>query len=691
MSDYKSGWPPPPPGQAGPPATAPMPMAPPRSVPPAATPQRIPVPLPQGTSVPPKPPSTAAPEANPVPAQEPVDLDAEVMEAPDDDAEEPVQEVSPAAAEVPESAQAVPVAPEAQVLEPLRPMRRLSIAEPGTSSNLPSAPPPHPELALASPPPPPLPAEGVGAPAVTAEGEAQAPAAQAPAAQAPPAVAAVAAPVHDRLPSFDDLPSFADPEHEDGVVLGTPAPPQLVSSEPAADPDEVDTPIPAAPVHVSAPPPFVPPPSPLLPDFTGVPPLDPAPRAAQLALSAPPPLPITPPPAPPSGGMPSAEAAEAEPQPERRPSRPPPVVPDAVVAAMQPESYQTEAAFETHAPLDDEEMRLSETDLEISVTGEPPEVDMGEPATQRGPQVTPAAPPPAAEARAPEAPVPDVSSGPASEGATAPTSDGKKPPPPKRTAKPALPSATIRRRPWWETLFGDDFARAHRSPTPRQLAHEVNFMVTTLALAQNQVVLDLGCGQGEHAVELTRRGVSVVGYDLSVFQLAMAGDRAQQEGQKINFLQGDMREMAFDAMFDAIVCWDTTFGYFEEEKNVDVARRILAALKPGGSLLLHVMNRDFAAKESPTNIWFEGDGCVCMDDVDFDWITSRLRVKRSLILDDGRSKELHYSVRLYDLSELGKLLHEVGFRVGHVSGDISTPGAFFGPASPYIVVRAQRP
>jgi cyclopropane fatty-acyl-phospholipid synthase-like methyltransferase len=215
-------------------------------------------------------------------------------------------------------------------------------------------------------------------------------------------------------------------------------------------------------------------------------------------------------------------------------------------------------------------------------------------------------------------------------------------------------------------------------------------MISAMELGPGQVVLDLGCGQGEHSVEMSRRGFSVVGYDLSVFQLAMAGDRAQAEDQKINFLQGDMREMAFEAMFDGIVCWNTTFGYFEEEKNQDVAKRILAALRPGGSLLLMVMNRDFAASEAPTNIWFEGDGCVCMDDVDFDWITSRLRVKRSLILDDGRSKELHYSMRLYNLSEIGKLLHGVGFRVVQVSGNVSTPGAFFGPVSPYIIIRAQR-
>lgn len=678
MSDYKSGWPPPPPGQPLSAPTSPVPMAPPRSVPPAATPQRIPVPgsSPPGAS---SPPPLAAPPAWPLPqsepggpprvlqGHEPVDLDAEVMEeAPEDEME---------AAPTP----AMPQLADAQaVLAPMRPMRRLAIGDPDSR---PSAPPPEEERAV--------PPAGVP-PAITA------PAGTPPGLQGSSGAAAPPAAQRERLPSFDD------PEHGDGSdrVGLTPAPPMLTSSEvetvpPSSDPDEVDTPVPVAPVHVSAPPPFIPPPSPLLPDFASVPPAPPVMSTTRRE---------------PTPEESRAAAGAAEPaEPPRRPSRPPPVVPEAVVRSIQPAAYQAEqAAFETHAPLDDDEMRLSDTDLEISTTGEPPEVVPEVGAEVAAPPIVSSAPglarPPlvaAAGAVVPiiEAPAPDLAQAPpppdvASADAPSPDSsstDAKKPPPPKRTAKPALPSAAVRRRPWWETLFGDDFARAHRSPTPRQLAREVNYMVTTLALAQNQVVLDLGCGQGEHTVELTRRGVAVVGYDLSVFQLAMAGDRAQQEGQKINFLQGDMREMAFDSMFDAVVCWDTTFGYFEEEKNVDVARRILNGLKPGGSLLLHVMNRDFAAKESPTNIWFEGDGCVCMDDVDFDWITSRLRVKRSLILDDGRSKELHYSVRLYNLSELGKLLHDVGFRVAHVSGDVSTPGAFFGPSSPYLIIRAQRP
>ncbi len=323
---------------------------------------------------------------------------------------------------------------------------------------------------------------------------------------------------------------------------------------------------------------------------------------------------------------------------------------------------------------------LSDEDLEDSHSEEPPPVvEESEPTPL--PLVTKSVRPPAPEPQAA-----------AAELAPPPVPSDRKPPtPPQRSAKPALPSAKARRKPWWEEVFGDDFSRAHKALSETQVSHEADFIAGTLELGKGAVVLDLCCGQGQHAVELSRRGFPVVGYDLSVFQLAVAADYAQSAHQKINFLQGDMREMAFDAMFSAIVCWDTSFGYFEEEKNVDVAKRMFAALKPGGSLLLDIMNRDYSAREAPSNHWFEGDGCICMDDMSLDWITSRLKVKRSVILDDGRSKELTYSIRLYSLSEIGKILHDVGFRVTSVSGHTSTPGAFLGSRSPRIIIRAERP
>lgn len=330
---------------------------------------------------------------------------------------------------------------------------------------------------------------------------------------------------------------------------------------------------------------------------------------------------------------------------------------------------------------------------------------------EEAPPTAPAEAPPAAEAAptaetAPtaEAPPPPEAAAPPPSGAAtsaeAPAQPAKppppkRPPPPPRKAKkeaPAVvPESVKRRRPWWEELFGDDFNRSHLRLGDAHIGKEVDFIENALGVAKGGVLLDLACGGGYHAVEMASRGYGVVGYDLSLTQLALAADTAQERNQKINFLQGDMREMAFEEMFDGVFCWNTSFGYFEEEKNFLVAQRIFKALRPGGMLLLDVANRDWVVAQQPSSVWYEGDACVCMDEMRVDFITSRLKVKRTVMLDDGRTLECNYSLRLYGLHELGKLLHNAGFRVSEVTGHTATPGVFFGGESPRIIILAERP
>ena len=251
-------------------------------------------------------------------------------------------------------------------------------------------------------------------------------------------------------------------------------------------------------------------------------------------------------------------------------------------------------------------------------------------------------------------------------------------------------SSKKRVRPWWEEMFDDDLLRTVERLSEKQIISEAIFIEDRLGLQKGAIILDLACGEGRHAVELTRRGYKVVGYDLSLAMLARASDEAEEASQKINFLHGDMREMAFESMFDGVYCWGMSFGFFEEDKNFQVIQRIHRALRPGGVLLLDVVNRDFVAARQPSMVWFEGEGCVCMDEMQVDFITSRLKVKRTVMLDDGRSRELDYSIRLYGLHELGKMLHDAGFKVLEVSGQIATPGVFFGSESPRCVVLAER-
>ena len=73
-----------------------------------------------------------------------------------------------------------------------------------------------------------------------------------------------------------------------------------------------------------------------------------------------------------------------------------------------------------------------------------------------------------------------------------------------------------------------------------------------------------------------------------------------------------------------------------------------------------------------------------------DFFSSRLRVKRTVMFEDGRSRECDYGIRLYGLHEIGKMLHDNGFRVAEVSGRTGTPGVFFGCESPRTLILAEK-
>lgn len=247
-----------------------------------------------------------------------------------------------------------------------------------------------------------------------------------------------------------------------------------------------------------------------------------------------------------------------------------------------------------------------------------------------------------------------------------------------------------KKRLWFEDLFNDDYARTLPKLKASYLEREVRFIEDALGCDKGAKILDLGCGPGEQAVALATRGYEVMGIDLSLAMLARAADEAAEKNQRINFLQGDMRELTFDDAFDGIYCWGTTFGYFDDPKNAEVIQKIHKALRRGGRFLLDVVNRDYIAARMPSMVWFEGEGCVCMDEAQLSGITSRLHVKRTMMMEDGRQREIEYSIRLYALHELGKVLHDNGFRVAEASGDTSTPGKYFGSESPRILILAEK-
>ncbi len=277
-------------------------------------------------------------------------------------------------------------------------------------------------------------------------------------------------------------------------------------------------------------------------------------------------------------------------------------------------------------------------------------------------------------------------------------------PPPKRPPPPPPKKVEVRvevpdpnkAKPWYEDIFSEEYLRTHDRPELKLVRREVDFIEESLGVEKHAVVLDLACGMGDHALELAGRGYTVHGLDLSRGMLEIAERGAKRRYAADPGYIGpalthrDMREMDYEEAYDGIYCWGTSFGYFDEDVNLSVLGRAYRALRQGGMFLLDVVNRDYVAPRSPSLVWFEGTQCVCMDDMHIDFLTSRMRVKRTAMFEGGLSRELDYSIRLYSLNELGKMLHEVGFRVVEVTGHPSHPGVFFGTESPRLIILAER-
>jgi SAM-dependent methyltransferase len=259
----------------------------------------------------------------------------------------------------------------------------------------------------------------------------------------------------------------------------------------------------------------------------------------------------------------------------------------------------------------------------------------------------------------------------------------------------ARKSAAVRRTPtagaWFAELFGNDYFLAHPQRLGPATTREVEFIEAALRIPNGGRILDLCCGYGRHTVPLAAKGYELVGLDLSLDMLKAALGRAQANSLAIKFVHGDMRDLNFREVFDGVYSFDSSFGFFTEPENLMVLRGVHDALKRGGRFVLDVANRDSAIRGIPTRNWWEGDGCLVQEDIEFDYMTSRLVIKRFAVFADGMQREYNISMRLYAVHELVRMLQMVGFEVRELSGNRHTTGAFFGPESNRIILVAEKP
>jgi SAM-dependent methyltransferase len=225
---------------------------------------------------------------------------------------------------------------------------------------------------------------------------------------------------------------------------------------------------------------------------------------------------------------------------------------------------------------------------------------------------------------------------------------------------------------WYETLFENYALKYDNEVFTQGTLGECDFIEKEAANNKQIRILDIGCGTGRHAIELTKRGYNVTGVDLSESQLKRAREKAKALGLEIEFQLHDARKLPFYNEFDlAIMLCEGGFPLMEtDEMNYQILVSASSALKVGGKLIFTTLNglfplfhsvKDFlerAAKEEGAKY----------EDHNFDLMTFREHNITSITDDDGNEKELDCNERYYVPSEITWLLKSLGFKKVDIFG-----------------------
>ena len=187
---------------------------------------------------------------------------------------------------------------------------------------------------------------------------------------------------------------------------------------------------------------------------------------------------------------------------------------------------------------------------------------------------------------------------------------------------------------------------------------EASFIKRALRLRKGQSVLDAPCGAGRIAIHLAKAGCLVIGVDLRETFIRRAQLRFRKERTSGSFKVMDLRDLNFNGKFHAVFNWFGSFGYFSDEENLELLRRYVSVLKPGGRLLIDQPNRENILRHFRHS---DQRGNVKMSTK---WYPQTQRVETLWSCNlQSESRPYRSSIRLYTPAQFCQLFGRVGLEI----------------------------
>jgi len=185
-----------------------------------------------------------------------------------------------------------------------------------------------------------------------------------------------------------------------------------------------------------------------------------------------------------------------------------------------------------------------------------------------------------------------------------------------------------------------------------------------LNLHSNSKCWDLCCGKGRHSIYLNKKGLDVIGTDLSPQSIFEANKSANET---LEFYEHDMRKLFRTNYFDVVFNLFTSFGYFEKrEDDLRVFDSVQKSLKQNGIFVFDFLNADYVKNSMIPN------DTKIMDGITFQIskiIESNMVIKNIDFKDNSETYHFEERVKLFDKTYFESLAEDCNLQIVNTFGN----------------------
>ncbi len=221
--------------------------------------------------------------------------------------------------------------------------------------------------------------------------------------------------------------------------------------------------------------------------------------------------------------------------------------------------------------------------------------------------------------------------------------------------------SSLEDRDWFSGWFGTEYYNLlYRKRSDAEARFFIDALRKQSWFSDGLSVLDLGCGNGRHALALAPYVNKIIGLDISEVQLSIA--EKSKVDERCDFVKGDMRDFHLNEKFDLILNVFTSFGYFDSlDDNMKVLHRVHDHLRGGGTFILDYFNAEWVRNHLiPTEK-------TIIDGVVFE-ITRIIDSGRVLKVIKVDGREYREMVTFFHYHDLKSMLERAQFQVEKVYG-----------------------